>query len=102
MAPKEHTENDGTRRARLALSAMVVTLVSLAINILGATAFWWALPTKLAETKETLVDHESRLRVLEADRGLLQRIDERTKSIQDDVKQLHQDFSFRASGSPSK
>lgn len=79
-----------------------LTLLLTIINIVGGISFWLSLPEKLKESKEQLTDHESRIRVLEADRGLLQRIDERTKSIQDDVHQLHIDFSFRASGNPSK
>lgn len=72
------------------------------VNLVGGTAFWLSLPEKLKQSKEQLSDHENRIRVLESDRGLLQRIDERTKSIQDDVHQLHVDFSFRATGNPIK
>lgn len=62
--------------------------------------FWLSLPEKIKQTKEELGDHEARIRTLESDRGLLMRIDERTKSIQEDVKQLHQDFSFSAKSRP--
>lgn len=81
---------------------LTLTVFLTIINIFGATAFWFSLPEKLKETKETLVDHEARIRTLEDGRGLLQRIDERTKTIQDDVRQLHQDYSFRMNNSPAK
>lgn len=80
----------------LTAAGLLMTL----INIAGATSFWYSLPEKQRQTKEQLSDHELRIRTLESDRGLLQRIDERTKSIQDDVKQIHQDFSFRLNNSP--
>lgn len=79
---------------------LYLTLTLTIVNIVGGTTFWLSLPEKLKQTKETLTDHEARIRLLESDRGLLARIDERTKSIQDDVHQLHVDFSFRASGKP--
>lgn len=81
---------------------LYLTLALTIVNIIGGTTFWLSLPEKLKQTKESLADHEARIRVLESDRGLLQRIDERTKTIQDDVRQIHLDFSFRANGNPSK
>lgn len=79
---------------------LYLTLIMTLINICGGTIFWFSLPERIRQTKEQLLDHEGRIRVLESDRGLLQRIDERTKSIQDDVKQIHQDFSFSAKARP--
>lgn len=81
---------------------LYLTISLTVVNLIGGVAFWLSLPEKLKQTKETLGDHESRIRLLESDRGLLQRIDERTKTIQEDVRQLHNDFSFRASGNPTK
>lgn len=79
---------------------LYLTICLTIVNLIGGVAFWLSLPEKLKQTKETLLDHEARLRVLESDRGLLQRIDERTKTIQDDVRQIHQDFAFRATAKP--
>lgn len=81
-----------------------LTILLTAINILGGTMFWLSLPEKMKQTKEQLADHELRIRVLEkssADTsGLLSRIDERTKTIQESIGQLRQDFQFRATISP--
>lgn len=79
-----------------------LTVLMTILNIIGGIAFWLSLPQKLTQAKETLVDHETRIRALELDRGLLQRIDERTSSIQNEVRQMHSDFSFRASGRPTE
>lgn len=70
------------------------------VNLIGGISFWLSFPERFKQHSVQIEDHETRLRALESDRGLLQVINERTKNIQDDVKQLHQDFSFRATSSP--
>lgn len=94
----------GTRRANTALVMMYVSIAALAVNIFGASIFWISLPEKLKNVTAQVESQGVRLNVLESQTAgqaaTLARVDERTKSIQDDVRQLHQDFSFRASASP--
>lgn len=86
-----------TKAARWELQASFILTI---LNIVGMGSFWFSLPEKQKRTEANIADHEIRIRALEQDRGLLQRIDERTKSIQEDVKQVHQDFSFSVHTKP--
>lgn len=83
---------------------LYLTLTLTIVNIIGGTTFWLSLPEKLKLTKEELQDHETRLRALEKTQadivGIVSRIDERTKAIQENVSQLRADFSFRAAVKP--
>lgn len=79
-----------------------VNIVFICLGILGYVVYWFAVPQKIAQNSATLSDHESRIRVLENDRGTLQRIDERTRAMQEDIQQIHRDFSFHFSANPSK
>lgn len=85
---------------------MWIAIGSLAINVVGSTTFWFAMPEKLRTITDKVENQAARLNALETQASgqaaTLARVDERTKSIQDDVRQLHQDFSFRASGNPTK
>lgn len=97
-------EPNGKRRANLALIAMGATIVMSMINIIGSTTFWLSLPEKLKTFAAAQAALELRVQAQESrgtsQEAVLARVDERTKAIQDDVRQLHQDFSFRASGKP--
>ena len=103
---KEPSENTGVRRANTALVMMWVSIAALGINVLGASVFWLTLPEKLKNITATVESQGVRLTTLETQTSgqaaTLARVDERTKSIQDDVRQIHQDFSFRINASPSK
>ena len=83
---------DGERRAKSARVALGLTIAGLAVNIIGATTFWIALPEKMRATTAQLADHEARIRATETrgaeQVGTLGRIDERTKAIQDSVGDL--------------
>lgn len=95
---------NGKRRANLALWAMGVTILMSGINIIGSTTFWLSLPEKLKTLTSAQAALDLRLTAQESrgssQEAVLARVDERTKAIQDDVRQLHQDFSFRASAKP--
>lgn len=80
------------------------SIVLTVMNVVAMGSFWFTLPLQIKMSKDQLDDHETRLRKLEqngADQSsMLSRIDERTKSIQDNVTDLRRDFSFRASAKP--
>lgn len=82
-----------------------LSLVLTGINIVGASVWWIAMPQRLSAVEKKSEDHETRIRVLETtesgNASTMSRIDERTKAIQEDVRQIHQDFSFHAGGSPT-
>lgn len=101
-ATAAEVSTEAKKDLRLSKWLTAAGLAMTIINICGSLNFWYSLPEKQRQTKEQLVDHESRIRVLEADRGLLQTIDERTKNIQEDVRILHRDFSFRFNGNPKE
>lgn len=88
----DQQSKDGERRAKSARVALGLTIAGLAINVIGATTFWIALPEKMRATTATLADHELRIRVAESkgseQANTLGRIDERTKSIQDSITDL--------------
>lgn len=100
----EHAKHDGERRAAITRIMMWVSLASLGLNIAGATTFWFALPEKFKNVISMQAATELRVTAVEtrsaSQEAVLARVDERTKAIQDDVRQLHQDFTFRANGSP--
>lgn len=89
---EEYEQPEGARRAKSARTALLLTIVSVIINIVGATTFWMALPEKLRTTTAQLADHEMRIRADEArgneQAGTLGRIDERTKNIQESITDL--------------
>lgn len=102
MAPTAHesvaTEAKRELRATQVLTALNVSLAIMAI--FGYLKYLYQIPNDVARNTTVVADHEIRIRVLEADRGTLQRIDERTKAMQEDIQQIHRDFSFRASATP--
>lgn len=111
MSHTPEDEVNGIRRAALARGMMWISLVSLLINVIGSTTFWFALPEKVKSINTSIDAIAARLTLQEAktvsqsertaqQEAVLARVDERTKSIQDDVRQLHADFSFRATSKP--
>lgn len=105
------TNGNGVRRANTALVMMWVSIGALIINVVGATTFWFALPEKLRNLtaqveslglKVAAAEAAQKIQDLRASsqNEVLARVDERTKAMQVDLAQMHQDFSFRANASP--
>lgn len=84
---------------------LYLAILLTVINIIGGTTFWLSLPEKIRATKEQLIDHEQRIRSMEKSNAdnmaILTRVDERTKSMKEDLSSLRQEvFSFRAQAKP--
>lgn len=108
----DRAKHDGERRATLARVMMIAALVSTIVNILGSLAFWFALPERLRSITATQLDQGLKISAVDAKEEIqaskiasqeatMARIDERTKAIQDDVRQIHADFSFRSNSTPT-
>ena len=83
---------EGDRRKNNALTAFHLTIVGLCINLIGASVFWIELPERMKVVLSTEADHELRLRTLEREdskkQATLERIDERTRAIQEALIEL--------------
>lgn len=93
-----------TGKSNMAKAMMWVALISVVINIFGATAFWFALPEKFKAMMVTQSNMETRLETVEvkttSQATMLAAIDERTRIMQDDIRWI-KNFSFHASGNPT-
>lgn len=81
-----------------------LSLLLTAINIIGATVWWLSMPARLTTVEKHTDDLEIRLRLQETKaatvEGVLGRIDERTKDMQQNLADMRHEFSFRATGKP--
>lgn len=81
-----------------------LSLLLTAINIIGATVWWLSMPARLTTVEKHTDDLEIRLRLQETKaatvEGVLGRIDERTKDMQQNLADMRHEFSFHATGKP--
>lgn len=82
---------------------MWVSLISVAINIIGGTTFWIALPEKFRSLTADSESLKLRMAAVEARSytadTTLARVDERTKAMQEDIAQI-KSFTFHISAKP--
>lgn len=83
---------------------MWVSIISTAINIIGATAFWLALPEKIKTITASVAALEIKVQAQETESNkqgnILARIDERTSAMKEDLADIKRAFAFRGNGNP--